>query len=271
MTCGGPYTYTGPALTPCTAVATGVGELTQSVPGLSYTSNVNAGVARVTAAYDGDRNHTGSVGTGQFAIERATPVLAWASPAAITLGTPLGGTQLSASAWFGDPAIALSGSFAYNPPAGTVLPAGTNALSVTFSPASANFTTQVAQVKIDVYYRQVGCFSSPVWNVMPETKSYQRKGSNVPIKCTLTDAQGVGVLNATGDLLVQDMGVVYGSPTPPYPKTVFEAKNVFRVSKGGNYAYGLDTSPDTFISGHYYHVTALWNDGSTTVGWFFNK
>jgi hypothetical protein len=100
---------------------------------------------------------------------------------------------------------------------------------------------------------------------MPDTKSYQRKGSNLPIKCTLTNAQGQGVMNATGNLLVEDLGVNGSTPTG----TPLSITNAFKVSTSGNYAYGLDTSPASFISTHYYRVTASWNDGSTTVGWFY--
>ena len=53
--------------------------------------------------------------------------------------------------------------------------------------------------------------------------------------------------------------------------TVFTGTNVFKYSSGGNYAYGLDTSPAYFVAGHYYYVTATWKDGSTTTGWFLLK
>ena len=56
------------------------------------------------------------------------PVITWPTPAPITYGTTLGVGQLNASA-------NMPGSFAYDPPAGTVLAAGgAQALSVTFNP-----------------------------------------------------------------------------------------------------------------------------------------
>ncbi len=267
VTCGGPYTYTGVALTPCTATATGAGGLNQGVT-VTYANSTNVGTASVSATFAGDANHTGATGTGSFAITQATPVLTWATPSAITLGTPLSTSQLNASASYlsFNP---LAGSFVYTPPAGTVLPAGTSMLSVIFTPMSGNFTTAGATVDLSVHYVQVGCFSSPVYSEMPSTKSYQRKGSIVPIKCTLTDAQGVGVMDAKGDLLVEDMGTDFLNPASP--RTAFSGTNVFKVSRSGNYAYGLDTSPAGFVSGHYYHVTAHWNDGSTTRGYFYIK
>jgi len=54
-------------------------------------------------------------------------VLAWATPAPVTYGTPLDSTQLNASA-------NVPGTFAYTPGVGTVLNAGSNLLSVIFTP-----------------------------------------------------------------------------------------------------------------------------------------
>ena len=56
------------------------------------------------------------------------PTLTWTQPAAITYGTALSATQLDATA-------SVPGTFVYNPPAGTVLAAGTYQLGATFTPA----------------------------------------------------------------------------------------------------------------------------------------
>ena len=73
-----------------------------------------------------------------------TPILIWATPASITYGTPLSGTQLNASA-------NVAGTFAYSPAAGTVLAAGTQTLSVTFTPNdSADYTTATKSVSLAV-------------------------------------------------------------------------------------------------------------------------
>jgi hypothetical protein len=54
--------------------------------------------------------------------------LSWPTPASITYGTALGSSQLDATA-------IASGNYSYSPPAGTVLSAGAQNLSVTFSPS----------------------------------------------------------------------------------------------------------------------------------------
>jgi N,N-dimethylformamidase beta subunit-like protein/uncharacterized protein DUF4082/Big-like domain-containing protein len=56
------------------------------------------------------------------------PAIAWATPAAITYGTPLSATQLNATA-------SAPGQFVYTPPLGTVLGAGSSVLTVAFVPA----------------------------------------------------------------------------------------------------------------------------------------
>jgi hypothetical protein len=79
-----------------------------------------------------------------FEVRKGTATIRWSNPAAIAVGTPLGGVQLNAGA-------DLFGTFVYSPPAGTVLPAGTHTLSVTFTPTdSVNFTGATASVTIDV-------------------------------------------------------------------------------------------------------------------------
>jgi hypothetical protein len=81
-------------------------------------------------------------------VTKQTPVLSWSNPAAITTATPLSGTQLNAVVT--TPA-GLAGTYSYSPAAGTLLPAGTQTLSVTFTPTdSVNYTTASKTVSIVV-------------------------------------------------------------------------------------------------------------------------
>jgi len=78
-------------------------------------------------------------------IDKAVPTLSWSNPQTIVYGTQLSAVQLDASS-------NVPGTFAYNPPAGTLLNAGIQqTLSVTFSPAdNANYTSAIGNVYIDV-------------------------------------------------------------------------------------------------------------------------
>jgi len=77
-------------------------------------------------------------------VAKATPVITWSTPAAITYGTALSGTQLNATA-------DVAGSFAYTPAAGTILDAGSQTLSTLFTPAdTANYNSVSASVTLTV-------------------------------------------------------------------------------------------------------------------------
>ncbi len=81
----------------------------------------------------------------QLVVNKATPVVTWAAPGAITYGTALSATQLDAGA-------SVAGTFTYNPAASTVLTAGTQTLSVTFTPfdtANYNPVTQTVQLVVN--------------------------------------------------------------------------------------------------------------------------
>ncbi|HZQ16339.1 MAG TPA: CSLREA domain-containing protein [Gaiellaceae bacterium] len=84
----------------------------------------------------------------QYQVRRGTPVITWSNPAPILFGTPLGATQLNATA-------NVPGTFAYNPPAGSVLQPGTQSLSVTFTPTNtADYDSAAKTVQIVVGFSQ---------------------------------------------------------------------------------------------------------------------
>ncbi len=110
--------------------------------GPSATAPVGAGSYSVTATVS-DANYSG-VNSATLTVTKATPSVTWATPAAITVGTALSGTQLNASA-------SVPGTFVYSPPSGTVLPAGSQSLSVTFTPTdTADYNTATATVTLTV-------------------------------------------------------------------------------------------------------------------------
>jgi hypothetical protein len=88
--------------------------------------------------------YTTATATVQLVVNQATPTVTWPTPAAITYGTALSGTQLDATA-------SAPGSFVYSPAAGTTPKAGTQTLSVTFTPSdTTTYTTATASVKLVV-------------------------------------------------------------------------------------------------------------------------
>jgi hypothetical protein len=89
-------------------------------------------------------NYTGATKSVTINVIEAVPVITWANPAPITYGAALGATQLNATA-------SVAGAFTYDPPAGTVLNAGSQTLTVTFNPTDApNSSGQTASVTLIV-------------------------------------------------------------------------------------------------------------------------
>ena len=82
--------------------------------------------------------------TVSLTVSKAKPsTITWPTPAPIAYGAALNGTQLNATA-------PIPGKFAYTPGAGEVLAAGTQTLSVTFTPADANIPAAQASVQLVV-------------------------------------------------------------------------------------------------------------------------
>ncbi|WP_214175990.1 Ig-like domain-containing protein [Geomobilimonas luticola] len=103
------------------------------------TAGSYAVVATVT-----DSNYAGSAGA-TLVIAKATPVVTWATPPPVVVGTALSATQLDASA-------NVTGAFTYAPVAGTVMnTAGSQSLSVLFMPTDTiNYTAATATVALTV-------------------------------------------------------------------------------------------------------------------------
>ncbi|MGA3371266.1 MAG: hypothetical protein ABSC48_05840 [Terracidiphilus sp.] len=79
-----------------------------------------------------------------LSVTKPATAITWAAPAAITYGTALSSTQLDATA-------NVPGSFKYSPAAGTVLTAGTQTLSATFTPTDpTDYASATASVTLTV-------------------------------------------------------------------------------------------------------------------------
>lgn len=77
-------------------------------------------------------------------VNKATPAITWPTPTPIAAGTPLSATQLNATA-------NVPGAFVYTPGAGTVLSAGSQLLSVVFTPTdTTDYNIASAQVTLVV-------------------------------------------------------------------------------------------------------------------------
>ena len=116
VSCGaGPFAFTGSAIGPCSVAVTGAGALNLS-PAPVYANNVAAGVNTASASYTfaGDDNHTGSVDSKSFSIEKASSTVTVTCPgtAQTYTGSPL--TPCTAEATgVGMSAVSVTSSIVY--------------------------------------------------------------------------------------------------------------------------------------------------------------
>ncbi|HZY81985.1 MAG TPA: MBG domain-containing protein [Cyclobacteriaceae bacterium] len=119
----------------------GVGNITVPTLSTTATQTSNVGTHAINVTGGSSANYTFAYQEGVLTITKANPVVTWNTPAAITYGTPLGATQLNASA-------NVAGTFDYRtsdntPASGVILPAGNGqVLKVTFTPSDGgNYNT----------------------------------------------------------------------------------------------------------------------------------
>ncbi len=153
-----------------------------------------AGQVTVAASQSGNTDYASATTSQTFTVAQETPTLTWPTPSAITYGTALSATQLDATS-------SVAGTFTYTPPAGTLLNAGSQSLSVLFTPDSTDYTTASASVSITVNQAsQTITFST----APPSSAGYQSSFTVVA-----TASSGMPVLfNASG--------VCTDSSTPTY-------------------------------------------------------
>jgi len=108
-------------------------------------------------------DYTTAAKSVQLTVKKATPTIAWSAPAAITYGMALSTVQLNASS-------AVNGSFVYTPAAGTVLSAGSQTLSVTFTPADTgdyNTATETVRIMINKAAQTINFAQPPATVTLP--------------------------------------------------------------------------------------------------------
>jgi hypothetical protein len=116
-------------------LASGVATLVVTLP---------VGTDSFQASYPTDCGFTASTSATVAGTTKQPSVLSWATPSPITYGTALSAVQLNAT-------DNVAGTFAYTPAAGTILPAGTNTLSVTFTPTdTVTYGQETTTVSITV-------------------------------------------------------------------------------------------------------------------------
>jgi len=141
-------------------------------------------------------DYTTASSSVNITVTRATPSIAWTSPAPITYGTPLGSAQLNATS-------TTPGSFTYSPAALTVLNAGTQTLTVTFTPTDATRFATGGSTSTLVVNR-----AAPSVTVSSSTPSVVVSGA-VTLNATVAFSYGT----PTGSITFMDGSVNLGAGT----------------------------------------------------------
>ena len=113
----------------------------------SWTGNVaSTSSASTTVTMNAPQSVTANF---QTSTVKDTPTINWGTPAAITYGTALTSKQLDATATYNGSSV--GGTFVYTPAKGAVLGAGSQTLSVTFTPTNTTkYTTATGSVTLVV-------------------------------------------------------------------------------------------------------------------------
>jgi PKD repeat protein len=174
----------------------------QFLPGLPVgTANLGAG-GTYAGPLPGAFNLSG-LASNWFSVSvpaKATPVITWTNPSAITYGAPLGTNQLNATC------STVPGAFAYNPSNGAVLAVGTNTLFVIFTPLDTNDYLSVTDSVNLVVSQATPIVSwatpSPIANGTALGSSQLDAGANIPGSFAYTPASGIVLPEGTNTLSV---------------------------------------------------------------------
>jgi hypothetical protein len=191
-----------------------------------------------------------TAGSVTLTVNQATPIVTWATPAAIAQGTALSAAQLDATA-------NVPGTFGYTPAAGTVLPAGGNTLSVTFTPTdTTDYTSQTASVSLTVN------------SSAPSGAAIVSPVAGASVSGTITVVGQITVqLDAAGSYLMVD-GVEYGTARVTNGPYLYPLDTT-KLSNGQHtlQLWAHDTSNNTHLSAAVTITVANGSTSNLTITW----
>ena len=182
------------------------------------------GTAHILANQAGDAGYNPAPQVAQaLTVSKGTPVITWANPADIMVGTALGDSQLNAT-------TTVLGSFDYSPASGTVLPSGTTTLSVQFTPTATALYDTPAPKTVSV-------------NVLPRIQNlhdYTFNDDQTPAGFSVV---GSGTPGYGGGQLILDGTVALKTPTPLTATDNFAIEVICTPAANDafNFSVGLNT------------------------------
>ena len=186
----------------------------------------------------------------QLVVNKATPTITWATPATITYGTALSVTQLDAS-------TSVAGTFVYTSPIGTVLGAGTQTLSVTFTPTDAtDYTTSTQTVQL-VVNKATPTVTWATPSAITYGTALSRRlqlNASAPVAGTFVYGPAVGTVLAAGTqtlsvTFIPNDSIDYNAVTQTVPLVVNKATPIVIWNNLGAITYGTPLS-STQLNAH---------------------
>ena len=162
--------------------------------------SLTAGAHSISAAYTATGNFANSATASPLSVtvNKATPTITWATPAAIAYGTALGAAQLNATG-------SVAGALVYTPAAGSTPAAGVQTLSVTLMPTdTTDYTTATQTVSLTV--------NKPTLTLTANNATRVYGAANPVFSGTVTGQQN-------GDVFTESFATTAtaSSPTGTYP------------------------------------------------------
>ena len=235
-------------------------DATASVPGNFIYSPaagavLQAGSQKLTVIFTpvDTTNYSPVTSTVLLTVTQAAPVVTWAPLSPIKQGTALGAAQLNATS-------NIPGSFSYSPAAGTVLPAGSQSLTVTFTPS--NTTDYTSATALNALAVNTGSTAEPT-TVNGVCGPANGANSSVAPSAGLCSAGTASAVTGTGPWTWQCTGSNSGTTSSCTVSPAPEAASTFVQSLGINTHLGF---PSTVYYGHSQNViSALQYLGINTI------
>jgi sugar lactone lactonase YvrE len=183
--------------------------------------------------------------TQTFTVGKAIPYVTWPNPGNLAAGTPLTVAQLNASA-------NVAGTFSYDIPLGTVLPAGAQSVGVTFTPADfVDYSVTTARIYFKVEPASGGITTQNllyISNGADGTNGYVTLVTASGATSTFADTLGMPVglvFDAAGNLYVADYS--HGTILKITPQG---SRSVLATGFNGPVGMAVDASGTLFVSAY---------------------
>jgi Bacterial Ig-like domain (group 2) len=194
-----------------------------AAPAIQSSSSTPVAAQNLTASAQVTINAASSTGGGSTTTT-PTATITWAAPLAIQYGTTLSNAQLNAAA-------TVPGTFVYTPAAGTVLKAGTQTLSVAFTPTDTS-TASAATSSVQLTVNQAT--PTVTWPTLSSIQqgtalSAAQLDATASVPGTFTYSPAAGTLLSSG---IQQLTTAF-TPTDATDYAAVTAKNSVSVLAPG--------------------------------------